>query len=387
MSTQFIVALGVFWASAGLLGYTYIGYPLLVWVMAKFRRRGWTRDSRVRDVTVVVIAHNEEAGIERRLRNLLDSDYPPDHMDIIVACDGATDATAARAELLSGRGVRTIEFVRRRGKSAVLNEVVPMAEGEIVVLADVRQRFARSTISHLVADFADPDVGAVSGELKLLRSNERCQTAEGSSFYWRYEKFIRRNEAMADSAVGATGAVYAIRRSLFRSIPASTILDDVQIPMDIVRQGYRVLFEPRAIAYDRIPASARSETIRKGRTIGGNFQLFVMRPWLLSPFHNRLWLQTVSHKLLRLQSPFFLPAIFGANLLLVSVPAYRILLALQVMFYLAGFLGRIQRDRHNQSSKTALLNVSYTFCLLNWVTVVALVDLFRRRHKVAWEKS
>jgi len=387
MSTQFIVALGVFWASAGLLGYTYIGYPLLVWVMAKFRRRGWTRDSRVRDVTVVVIAHNEEAGIERRLRNLLDSDYPPDHMDIIVACDGATDATAARAELLSGRGVRTIEFVRRRGKSAVLNEVVPMAEGEIVVLADVRQRFARSTISHLVADFADPDVGAVSGELKLLRSNERCQTAEGSSFYWRYEKFIRRNEAMADSVVGATGAVYAIRRSLFRSIPASTILDDVQIPMDIVRQGYRVLFEPRAIAYDRIPASARSETIRKGRTIGGNFQLFVMRPWLLSPFHNRLWLQTVSHKLLRLQSPFFLPAIFGANLLLVSVPAYRILLALQVMFYLAGFLGRIQRDRHNQSSKTALLNVSYTFCLLNWVTVVALVDLFRRRHKVAWEKS
>jgi len=383
MSTQLIVALGVFWGSAVLVAYVYIGYPLLIWILANLRRRAWSSDSKIRDVTVVVVAYNEEDAIGRRLRNLLNADYPAENLDIIVACDGATDATAARAEEFSEWGVRTIEFVRRHGKSAVLNEIVPMAHGEIVVLADVRQRFARNTIRNLVADFSDPDVGAVSGELKLLRCDERCQTAEGSNVYWRYEKFIRHSEALVDSSVGATGAVYAIRRALFLPIPPSTILDDVMIPMEIARQGHRVLFEPRAIAYDRIPASARSESIRKIRTIGGNIQLFAIRPWLLSPFHNRLWLQTISHKLLRLLSPFFLLAIFASNLLLVAIPAYRIVLALQVVFYMAGFVGRAQRNRRH---KTSLLNVPYTFCLLNWITVMAFVDFFRRKHKVAWEK-
>ena len=383
MDTQLVVALGVFWGSAFLLGYIYIGYPFLVWAMSRLRRHGWMRDSQVRDVTVVVIAHNEEAGIDRRLRNLLNSDYPRNHLEIIVACDGATDTTAARAEAYSGRGVRTIEFVRRQGKSAVLNRVVPMAQGEIVVLADVRQRFARNTICNLVADFSDPEVGAVSGELKLLRGDEHCQTAGGSNAYWRYEKFIRYSEALVDSSVGATGAVYAIRRALFRPIPPSTILDDVMIPMEIARQGYRVLFEPRAVAYDRLPASARSESIRKARTIGGTFQLFAISPWLLSPFKNRLWVQTVSHKLLRLQSPFFLLAIFASNILLISMPGYRIALAAQVAFYVTGLIGRAQR---NKRRKSFLLNVPYTFCLLNWVTMVALMDFFRRRHKAAWTR-
>lgn len=378
-----VAALAVFWSCAALVAYVYIGYPLLVWSLARLRRRHWARDAILRHVTVVVVAHNEEAGIRKRLLNLLHTDYPQDHLDIIVACDGATDTTAARAGDFSDSGVRVIEFVRRHGKSAVLNEVVPMARGEIVILADVRQRFAKNAISCLVSDFADPEVGAVSGELRLLRSDAQCQTAEGSGIYWRYEKFIRRNEALVDSTIGATGAVYAIRRDLFRPIPSSTILDDVLIPMEIARQGYRVLFEPHAIAFDKIPESARAESVRKVRTIAGNFQLFILRPWLLLPFCNRLWLQTISHKLLRLFSPFYLMLVFAANLALLPSLAFRVIFAMQVSFYLTALLGRSKRDRPHKSS---FLNVPYTFCMLNCITVIALFAFLLGKQTAVWNK-
>lgn len=384
MPATALAAMVVFWGGLIIVAYIYAGYPLLVWILARVRPRNWRRDTLTRNVTVIVVAHNEETGIRGRLRNLLNSDYPAGHLDIIVACDGATDSTARVAGEFSGQGVRTIEFLCRHGKSAVLNTVVPMAHGEIIVLADARQRFARSTIRDLVADFADPDVGAVSGELKLVRGDTPSQTGEGSGIYWRYEKFIRLNEALVDSSVGATGAVYAIRRALFRAIPVSTVLDDVLIPMQIARQGYRVVFEPRAVAYDRVPSSARSESARKVRTIGGNFQLFLLAPWLLVPFKDRLWLQVVSHKLLRLFSPVLLLLVFCANLALLSANLYRAALVAQLAFYLASLAGYSRRDRHRRS---LLLNIPYTFCLLNWITVVAFFDFLRGRQKVAWDKS
>lgn len=377
------MALVAFWAGVVLAAYIYAGYPLLVWTIARLRPRPWSHDAVMRSVTVLVIAYNEEAGIERRVRNLLASDYPPACLEIIVACDGATDATARIARGFVGRDVRVIEFLRRRGKSAVLNDVVPMSRGDIVVLADARQRYAKDTIRRLVAAFADPDVGAVSGELKLVRGDARGQTAEGSGFYWRYEKFIRLNEALVDSSVGATGAVYAIRRALFRTIPVAAVLDDVLIPLQIARQGYRVVFESKAVAYDRLPVSARSESIRKVRTIGGNFQLFALAPWLLLPFRNRLWLQVVSHKLLRLASPALLLLVLAANLALLSSRVYQIALAIQAAFYFAGLVGLSQR---NKTHKSAFLNVPYTFCLLNWVTVVAFLGFLGNRQKVAWDK-
>ena len=154
--------------------------------------------------------------------------------------------------------------------------VVPGSRGHIVVLADARQRFDSGALRALVADFADATVGAVSGELVIrARATERASTiGAGASFYWQYEKFIRRHESRANSTVGATGAVYAIRRELFERIPADTLLDDVLIPMRIVSRGYRVVFEPEARAYDVPASSPRQEFVRKVRTIAGTFQLF-----------------------------------------------------------------------------------------------------------------
>ncbi|MDN5865159.1 MAG: glycosyltransferase family 2 protein [Gammaproteobacteria bacterium] len=376
----------LFWIGIGVLAYTYAGYPLLIRLASLLRPRPvGSADSpaELPLVTVLVIAYNEEARIVERVRNLLASDYPPERLQILIASDGSGDATAQRACANGSRRVEVVEFPERRGKSAVLNELIPRARGELVVLSDVRQRFEPAAIGVLVQAFRTPDTGAVSGELMLERRSAQSEIREGAGFYWRYEKFIRRSESRVDSTVGCTGAIYAIRRALFQPIPESTILDDVLIPMLIARQGCRVRFESRARAYDDVPATARGEFTRKVRTIAGNFQLFRLQPWLLNPLRNRLWIQTVSHKAVRLLSPLCLCAVLALNVLLVAAPVYRYLLVAQGAFYAAAALG--YGTRH-MNWRPFFLSVPGTFCLLNAATVIAFVSLLRGRQSVTWDK-
>jgi cellulose synthase/poly-beta-1,6-N-acetylglucosamine synthase-like glycosyltransferase len=335
-------------------------------------------------LSVVIVAFNEAEGIRRRLENLLALDYTPERVEIVLASDGSTDGTMNLARSYEGVGVTVIPFATRRGKAAVLNDVLPKVGGEIVVLADARQRFQAGALRALVKPFADQRVGAVSGELVLASTEGDTGVGEGVGFYWRYEKFIRKNESLVDSTVGATGAIYAIRRELFEPIPQDTILDDVLIPMRIARRGYRVVFEPTALAYDKTAATAREEFTRKVRTIAGNFQLFAREPWLLHPLRNRLWLQAVSHKGLRLITPILLLATMGANLLLLGHSFYRWTLMGQAFFYGAALGGYALRE---VGSKVPLLGVPYVLCLMNWATVVAFIRFIRGRQRATWEKA
>ncbi len=272
-----------FWGSLVLLAYVYFGYPLVAALRARFRPRPRLRAPIEPFVSIVVVAHNEADRIAARIENLLALDYPVDRFEIVVASDGSTDDTVECARRYEFLGVRVRPFATRRGKSAVLNAVVPHLRSDIVLFADARQRFDRGTLRALVENFADPTVGAVSGELVLTTAAGTAAAGQGTAFYWRYEKFIRSAEGRADSTVGATGAIYAIRRELFEPIPDDTILDDVLIPLRIVRKGFRVLFEPGARAYDCASATARQEFVRKARTIAGTFQLFARERWLFNP--------------------------------------------------------------------------------------------------------
>jgi len=374
----------IFWASLALLLYTYAGYPVLAWVWATIRARPATTGAIEPTVTVIVVAYNEAVRIGPRIENLLALDYPPERLDIVVASDGSTDTTAARARAYEPRGVSTIAFEDRRGKPSVLNDLLPKARGEIVVLADARQRFEPDAIRALVGCFADPCVGAVTGELVLRRRDDGGGVGDAVGLYWRYEKFIRRSESRAESVAGVTGAIYAVRRELFEPIPADTILDDVLIPLRIARRGYRVLLEPRARAHDLAPATAREEFTRKVRTMAGKFQMFARQRWLLNPFANRLWLATISRNGLRLLVPFLLVAALGANLGLAHTPVYRVTLAAQLVFYgaaLAGYLAGGARRR------IGLLSVPYIFCLLNGAIVVGLARFVSGRQQVTWDKA
>jgi cellulose synthase/poly-beta-1,6-N-acetylglucosamine synthase-like glycosyltransferase len=378
------VAEGLFWCCASVLFYVYFGYPALIGSYALFRSRATIFRDDWPHASIVVVAHNEGARIEHRISNLLALDYPAERLEILLASDGSTDDTVARARGYASDRLRVMEFESRRGKAAVLNAVIPQARADIVVLADARQRFAPGVLRALLRHFSDPEVGAVSGELVLESDPHVSGVGEGVGFYWRYEKFIRVTESRIDSTVGATGAIYAIRKSLFETIAEDTLLDDVLIPMQIARRGYRVLFEREALAYDRAASSASVELTRKVRTIAGNFQLFASHPWLLNPFQNRLWFQTWSHKLLRLLSPLALLGAFSVNLLLLDKAPYRWSLELQAAFYAAALGGF---GRRNSARTPTLLSVPYAFCLLNWATVLAFVRFASGQQAVTWERG
>jgi poly-beta-1,6-N-acetyl-D-glucosamine synthase len=374
-----------FWAALVLLSYVYAGYPLVAWLRSTLRPRTRLRASAEPTVAIILAAHNEGGRIEARIENLLALDYPPGRREIVVGSDGSTDDTAVRARRYVDAGVQVEAFEEWRGKPAVLNALVLGSTAEIILFADARQRFDRDALRILVSHFADPAVGAVSGELMLTADGSSTSIERGTSFYWRYEKFIRLHEGRAASTVGATGAIYAIRRALFEPIPHDTILDDVLIPLRIVRQGYSVQFEPAAKAFDAASTSARQECIRKLRTITGTFQLFARERWLLSPLRNPLWFETISHKGLRLALPALHAIVFAANLALTTDGVlYVAALGAQVGFYAAALAGHVFRHARR---RPIVLTVPYAMVLMIWATLAGFARFIAHRQLVTWEQS
>jgi cellulose synthase/poly-beta-1,6-N-acetylglucosamine synthase-like glycosyltransferase len=234
------------------------------------------------------------------------------------------------------------------GKAAALNHGVAAASHEVIVFADARQRFAPDTIRRLAANFADPAVGVVSGELVLdcETGPSESSVGDGVGAYWRYEKWLRSRESAIDSMLGATGAVYAMRKSCWRDLPAGTILDDVLAPMRAVMGGYRAVFDPRARAFDTVAADAVVESRRKSRTLAGNYQILALEPRLLVPGLNRVFVQYLSHKIGRLLVPWALAALLVSNVALVaSSPIYVAAALGQALFYGLAIYGALLERR------------------------------------------
>jgi cellulose synthase/poly-beta-1,6-N-acetylglucosamine synthase-like glycosyltransferase len=305
---------------------------------------------------VVAAALNEEARLPARLQNLLALDYPRDRLEIIVVSNGSTDNTS---EVIARFGDRVVSFTLDAvGKAGALNVAAQAASHDVLVFADARQQFAPDAIRRLVEPLADPRVGGVSGELVLDSENANAQggsaaspVGEGVGLYWRYEKWLRRRESDIHSVLGATGAVYALRRSLWRPLPPETLLDDVLAPMRAVLTGRRIVFEPRARAFDRASPDAATEERRKERTLAGNYQLLWLEPRLLVPGVNPVWLQFVSHKIGRLVVPYALLALAVSSAALAPTgAAYALALTLQVVFYLLAVHGAfVVSDRNRRS--------------------------------------
>jgi poly-beta-1,6-N-acetyl-D-glucosamine synthase len=345
----------LFWTSVLLVVYVYAGYPLLLaaWSAAggrPVRKRAVTDARDWPSVSIVVAAHNEGARLPARVSNLLQQVYPRP-LEIIVVSDGSTDSTSSALAPFTSR----ITFIElpRSGKPGALNAGVAASTGEIVVFADARQLFSRDAVLQLVSNFADPDVGGATGELILDCETDRDAAAstisDGVGLYWAYEKWLRRHESRVCSTLGASGAIYALRRELWQPLPADTLLDDVLAPMRAVLDGKRVVFEEEAIAEDRAAPDAAAEARRKRRTLAGNYQILAQEPRLLNPFANPVWLQYVSHKVGRLLVPWALLTVFATSAALAATSwIYAAAFIAQAAFYGLAVVGAWLDARERQ---------------------------------------
>lgn len=370
----------VFWGSAALILYAYAGYPLWLWVRSKVRPRPVEKIPVEPRLSVVMVVRNEEAALPRKLENLLALDYPVDRFDIVVVSDGSTDGTdrILHEEAKNSR-VHVVLNQLPQGKASGLNDGVGIAQGEIVVFTDVRQMIEKGALRELLQNFGDPAVGCVSGELMLGEPNG-SESGRGMGLYWRMEKKIREWEAASGSVVGATGAFYAVRREMAVPLAPETILDDVYTPMHVVKQGGRVVFEPRARAWDSPDLGGDREFSRKVRTLSGNYQLVQLAPWILSS-SNPILFEFVSHKLLRLVVPFALALLLVSSALL-SGPFYRAILIAQVGFYALSFLA-MAHLKMGPLGRAA--DAARTFVVLNTAAAVAFVRFVTGR-KAVWAR-
>ncbi|MEO7458360.1 MAG: glycosyltransferase [Gemmatimonadaceae bacterium] len=312
-------ALGLFSALA--IAVIWGGYPLLVRVLGGLRPRRADAEARATPTVTVIIASSDDAdAIRARVANVLETSYPAELVKVIVALDSARARTSPRE--LGGMDPRVSVIVGDApgGKATALNAAVRVAESDLLVFADTAQRFEQDAIPQLVAQFAEGRFGAVSGMLDLPGSGGRRNAVE---HYWRYERWLRRWEARLYSSVGVTGAIYAMRRELWAPLPHGLILDDLYVPMRLVLQGWRIGFTERARAHDVRRFAAGQEYHRKVRTLTGVIQVCAWLPDVVNPLRNRIWLQFVFHKLLRLLTPYFaaLVALSGVWLLLSAAVA------------------------------------------------------------------
>ena len=380
----------IFWMSVGLVLYTYGGYPLVLVILGSLEqltsdlRFGLGRRSRRSSradyprVSIVFAAHNEEAVIAQKMVNCARLDYPPASLEILVGCDGCADATAALARIAAPPTASVYEFPDRCGKPAVLNRLVPLARGDIVVFCDANTELQADAIQSLVRHFRRPGVGCVCGELHL-RTTEGHAT--GEQIYWRYETLLKFLESRLNMLVGANGALFAIRRSLFRPIPADGIVDDFLIALNVRAAGYRVVYDPEAIAWEEVAPNARQEFRRRVRIGAGNFQALRHTWRLLNPAAGGVALALWSHKVCRWLIPVALLGAQIAAMTLASEPLYGVAATSGGVLVLLALLGH-RLDRRGQY--WAPVSVPFYFLSMNLALLLGLIAFVRGTQSIVW---
>jgi len=375
----------LFWICVGLILYTYILYPSLIVVWARlFPRRSRLDDTNLPPVSMVIAAYNEEGVIEQKLKNCLRIDYPVDRIEFVFGSDGSSDCTN---EILSGYKhvcVRSFLYREREGKLNVINKIVPESNGDILVFSDANTMYQPDAVRKLARHFVDPTIGGVCGRLQLVSPDDNAG-GKGEGLYWRYENVLKMAEGTVYTVIGANGAVYAIRREHFRPLPTgAVIMDDFLIPLRVLEQRQRVIYDPEAVAMENTSPDMRGEFVRKVRIAAANFNAIPHIWGLLKPWRGFVALALWSHKVVRWFVPFLAMGALATNLLLLeSGWIYAGMLSLQLLVYMGAMLGYLGDQLF---SRPGMFMPFYYLVTMNLAIFLGFWRSLTHTQKVAWER-
>jgi len=389
----------LFWFSVGSIIYTYLGYPLLITLLARFKTKNNDYPDTIPIVTLLIAAYNEEDVIEEKILNSLSLDYPKEFLQIMIVADGSYDSTPEIVEKYSQSRVELLFEPERRGKMAAINRAIPYVRGDIIIFSDANNLYQPQTIRELVAPFSDPEIGAVSGAKTVVEGDSNVGASEG--LYWKYEAFIKEQESRLSSCTSVAGEIWAVRRGIYQSPPDNIINDDFYMAMQVLKQGYRITYVPTARSIERASSSAKGEMTRRKRIIAGRYQAIFKASEILPVNQPILVWQIISHKFLRPMVPFFMLGVFFTNLKAffksgsnnvkngfwnLSQPFNYIFLALQVIFYGLAWIGRYQETTENGGKLERLLYLPTFLFNSNLAAFQGFLQYIKGEQSHIWER-
>lgn len=386
----------LFWLSISIVGYTYVGYAVVLWLMVKIKETARGKhvppETDYPTVTLLIAAYNEKDYVEAKVQNSLALEYPKDKLKLVWVTDGSDDGTPDLLRRYPDAMLTVLHQPERAGKIAAMNRAVQLLDTSIVIFSDANTMLGKESVKRIVHLFADEKVGCVSGEKRIIGNQKDMAAGAGEGIYWKYESFLKRYDARLYSVVGAAGELFAVRREYFTEVEKDTLLDDFVISLRIAMQGYITQYDPEAYACENPSANVEEELKRKVRIAAGGFQSMVRLAPLLNIFrYGMLSFQYISHRVLRWTlAPLSLMILLIGN----SVLAFReglfsehffvIVFWLQICFYVMALLGWFLQNRQ---IKLKVLFVPYYFFIMNYAVYLGFFRYLRKAQDVKWERA
>lgn len=377
-----ITAQIIFWTSVFALVYVYVGYPILVWLVGLLRPLSVKKEDFEPTVTVLITAYNEEKAIRAKIENTLEIDYPAEKLEILVASDGSTDKTDEIVKEFAAQGVRLFRQEGRMGKTFTQNKAVEQASGEIILFSDATTKYEKDVLRVIVPNFADREIGCVAGRLIYVDESD-SGVGKGAKSYWNYETFLKQSESRACSLIGASGCLYAVRKSAYQPMYAEAC-SDFLICTVLYRQGLRSVFEPNAVCAEETNRHSEKEFQMRVRVISQTFTDLWRNRDMLNPFKSGFYaVELISHKLLRYAVPIFLILMFVSSIILDFYSNIFIgFFVLQALFYLAAFFAWL--FERNKIS-LGILAIPLYFVLANLASAIGFYKFLRGERYAKWE--